>query len=134
MAFATRTLVDTTTSSTSGGTVTILLDISAHNASATALDADSLSGFANGAKLNICRIRWALVASADNGGSALIEFKGASSDTSAIRLAGSGYYDGPMIYGNATNTGATSADIECVPVNATGFVMLEMKKDSGWTA
>ena len=134
MAFATRTLVDTTTSSTSGGTVTILLDISAHNASATALDADSLSGFANGAKLNNCRIRWALVASADNGGSALIEFKGASSDTSAIRLAGSGYYDGPMIYGNATNTGATSADIECVPVNATGFVMLEMKKDSGWTA
>ena len=54
MAFATRTLVDTTTSSTSGGTVTILLDISAYNASATALDADSLSGFANGAKLNIC--------------------------------------------------------------------------------
>ena len=134
MAFATRTLVDTTTSSTSGGTVTILLDISAHNASATALDADSLRGFANGAKLNICRIRWALVASSDYGGSALIEFKGASSDTSAIRLAGSGYYDGPMIYGNATNTGATSADIECVPVNATGFVMLEMKKDSGWTA
>ena len=134
MAFATRTLIDTGKASTGSGKVVILLDLSAHNASATALDADGLNGFANGAKLNIRRIRWSLTASSSNGGSALIEFKGASSDTSAIRLAGSGYYDGPAINGNATNTGATSADIECVPVNATGFIMIEFSKDSGWSA
>jgi len=130
MAFATRTLRDV---ATGGGTVTVLLDISAHNASATALDADGLNNFANGAKLNISRVWWGLVASAANGGSALIEFKGASADTAAIRVAGTGYYDGPMIYNNATNTTATSADIECVPVNATGYICIEMKKDSSWT-
>ena len=63
----------------------------------------------------------------------LIEFKGASSDTSAISLAGSGYYDTPAINNNATNTTVTSADIECVGVHATGFIMIEFSKDSGWT-
>ena len=135
MAFATRTLIDTGKASTGSGKVVILLDLNDHNASATALDADGLYGFANGAKLNIRRINWGLTSGADDGigGSALIEFKGASSDTAAIRLAGTGYYDGPAIAGNATNTTATSADIECVPVNATGFIMIEFSKDVGWT-
>lgn len=124
MAFATRTLRDV---ATGGGTVTILLDLDAHNASALALDADGLNNFANGAKLNISRIWWGIT------GSALIEFKGASADTAAIRLVGTGYYDGPMIYNNATNTTATSADIECVPASSTGYICIEMKKDSGWT-
>ncbi len=124
MAFATRTLRDV---STGGGTVTILLDLDAHDASAIALDADGLNNFANGAKLNISRIWWGIT------GSALIEFKGASSDTAAIRLAGTGYYDGPMIYNNATNTTATSADIDCVPATSTGYICIEMKKDTGWT-
>ena len=74
-----------------------------------------------------------LVISSSDRMAALIEFKGASADTAAIRVAGTGYYDGPMIYNNATNTTATSADIECVPVNATGYICIEMKKDSGWT-
>ena len=137
MAFATRTLIDTGKASTGSGKVVILLDLSNHDGNGTALDADGLNGFANGAKLNIRRMRWALVSgdvSEDGSGSALIEFKGASSDTSAIRLAGSGYYDTPAIAGNATNTGATSADIECVGVPATGFIMIEFSKDAGWTA
>ena len=136
MAFATRTLIDTGKNDGGAGKIVVLLDLSDHDGSATALDADGLNGFANGAKLNIRRMRWALVSgdvSEDGSGSALIEFKGASSDTSAIRLAGSGYYDGPGIAGNATNTGATSADIECVGVHATGFIMIEFGKDVGWT-
>ena len=137
MAFATRTLIDTGKTTGGAGKVVILLDLDDHNASATALDADGLNGFANGAKLNIRKIRWGLVSgdvSEDGSGSALIEFKGASADTSAIRLAGSGLYDGPAIAGNATNTTATSADIECIPVNTTGFIMIEFSKDAGWTA
>ena len=137
MAFATRTLIDTGKTTGGAGKVVILLDLDDHNASATALDADGLNGFANGAKLNIRKIRWSLISgdiSEDGSGSVLIEFKGASSDTSAIRLAGSGYYDTPAIAGNATNTGATSADIECVGVHATGFIMIEFSKDAGWTA
>ena len=136
MAFATRTLIDTGKTTGGAGKVVILLDLNDHNASATALDADGLNGFANGCKLNIRRIRWGLVSgdvSEDGSGSALIEFKGASADTSAIRLAGSGYYDGPAINNNATNTTATSSDIECIPVNTTGFIMIEFSKDSGWT-
>ena len=136
MAFATRTLIDTGSASTGSGKVVILLDLSDHDGSSTALDADGLNGFANGAKLNIRRIRWGLVSgdiSEDGSGTALIEFKGASADTSAIRLAGSGYYDTPAINNNATNTTATSADIECVGVHATGFIMIEFSKDSGWT-
>ena len=100
MAFATRTLIDTGKTTGGAGKVVILLDLNDHNASATALDADGLNGFANGCKLNIRRIRWGLVSgdiSEDGSGSALIEFKGSSADTSAIRLAGSGYYDTPAI-------------------------------------
>ena len=135
MAFATRTLIDTGKTTGGAGKVVILLDLSDHDGNGTALDADGLNGFANGAKLNIRKIRWGLVSGADDGigGSALIEFKGASSDTTAIRLAGSGLYDGPAIAGNATNTTATSADIECIPVNTTGFIMIEFSKDAGWT-
>ena len=136
MAFATRTLIDTGKTTGGAGKVVILLDLSDHDGSSTALDADGLNGFANGAKLNIRRIRWGLVSgdiSEDGSGTALIEFKGASADTAAIRLAGSGYYDTPAINNNATNTTVTSADIECVGVHATGFIMIEFSKDSGWT-
>ena len=136
MAFATRTLIDTGKTTGGAGKVVILLDLSDHDGNGTALDADGLNGFANGAKLNIRKIRWSLISgdiSEDGSGSVLIEFKGASSDTSAIRLAGSGYYDTPAINNNATNTTVTSADIECVGVHATGFIMIEFSKDSGWT-
>ena len=57
MAFATRTLVDTGKTDGGGGRVVILLDLSDHDGNGTALDADGLNGFANGAKLNIRRMR-----------------------------------------------------------------------------
>ena len=136
MAFATRTLIDTGKTTGGAGKVVVLLNLDNHDGDATALDADGLNGFANGCKLNIRKIRWGLVSgdiSEDSSGSAQIEFKGASADTAAIRLAGSGYYDTPAIAGNATNTGATSADIDCVGVHATGFIMIEFGKDVGWT-
>ena len=49
MAFATRTLIDTGKASTGSGKVVILLDLSNHDGDGTALDADGLNGFANGA-------------------------------------------------------------------------------------
>ena len=137
MAFATRTLIDTGKTTGGAGKVVILLDLNDHNASATALDADGLNGFANGCKLNIRRIRWGLVSgdiSEDGSGSALIEFKGASADTSAIRLAGSGYYDTPAINNNATNTTATSGDLELSAYGVSGYVLIELRKDESFTA
>ena len=132
MAFATRTLRDTKS------TVTMVVDIDNDAASNLILDGSGLSSFANGAKVDIRRIWWGLVqgSAAGNTGDVEIEFKGASSDTTAIRLAGSGYYDGSagLIEGNATNTTATSADVEAVTRSTSGFIIIEFKKrDGGWT-
>ena len=137
MAFATRTLIDTGKTTGGAGKVVILLDLSDHDGNGTALDADGLNGFANGCKLNIRKIRWGLVSgdiSEDGSGTALIEFKGASADTSAIRLAGSGYYDTPAINNNATNTTATSGDLELTALGTSGFVLIELRKDENFTA
>ena len=132
MAFATRTLRDT------GTVVTIAVDIDNDTASNLSLDGSGLGSFANGAKVYIRRIWWGLTqgTAACNTGDVEIEFKGASSDTTAIRLAGSGYYDGSagLIEGNATNTTATSADVEAVTRSTSGFIIIEFKKrDGGWT-
>ena len=131
MAFATRTLRDDDIpagSGTAGGTVVVHLDHSSDSATSAALDASGLSGHANGAKLSIVRAWWGLA------GSVEIQFKGASSDTHAIRLAGTGSYNGPAIANNATNTGATSGDLESVAAAATGFIILELRKDASFTA
>ena len=135
MAFATRTLRDDTVAdqgvigATSGGTVVVHLDHSGDSATSVALDASALSGHANGAKLNITRAWWGL------SGSVEIQFKGASSDTHAIRLAGTGSYTaGPAIQNGATNTTATSGDIATVAAAATGFIILELRKDASFTA
>ena len=138
MAFATRTLRDTVVNAPgAGGNVTILLDIDNDTASNTALDADGLDGFANGAKLDIARIQWCLTqgTAAANTGDVEIKFKGASSDTTAIRLAGTGYYDGSMglIKNNATNTTATSSDILADTRGTSGFVLIEFRKDVNYT-
>ena len=110
MAFATRTLRDDDIpagSGSAGGTVVVHLDHSSDSATSAALDASGLSGHANGAKLSIVRAWWGL------SGSVEIQFKGASSDTHALRLAGSGdYTGGPAIKNGATNGGATSGDLE----------------------
>ena len=134
MAFATRTLRDDTVAdqgqigATSGGTVVVQLDHSSDSATSAALDASGLSGHANGAKLSITRAWWGL------SGSVEIQFKGASSDTHAIRLGGTGSYNGPAISNGATNTGATSGDLESVAAAATGFIVLELRKDAAFTA
>ena len=134
MAFATRTLRDDTVAdlgfgATPGGTVVVQFDHSSDSATtAAALDASGLSGHANGAKLNITRAWWGLA------GSVEIQFVGASADTHAIRLTGAGDYTGPAIANNATNTGATSGDLESVAAAATGFIVLELRKDAAFTA
>ena len=134
MAFATRTIRDTVVAAgdvggtTQHGTTVVHLDHSADSATSVALDASGLSGHANGAKLSIKRIWWCLA------GSVEIQFKGSSTDTHAIRLAGAGEYIGPAISNNATNTGATSGDLESVAASATGFIVIELRKDAAFTA
>ena len=134
MAFATRNIRDTVVAAgdvggtTQHGTVVVHLDHSSDSATSVALDASALSGHANGAKLSIKRMWWGLA------GSVEIQFVGASSDTHAIRLAGTGSYNGPAISNNATNTGATSGDLESIGASATGFIILELRKDASFTA
>jgi len=134
MAFATRTIRDTVVAAGGvggtfqHGTVVIALDHSSDSATSLALDASALSGHANGAKLSIKRIWWGL------SGSVEVQFKGASSDTHAIRLAGAGDYTGPALSNNATNGTATSGDIEVIGASATGFIVIELRKDAAFTA
>ena len=142
MAFATRTIRDTniaTGEGTQAGYVTVVLNFDADTASDNlAVDGSALSGFANGAKIHLTRAWWALLqgTAASNTGDVELEFKGASADTTCIRLAGTGHYDGTAgsIKGNATNTTATSSDIEAVTRGATGYAILEFRKDEAYTA
>ena len=131
MAFATTTLRDDnipTGAGSAGGLVVIRLDHSADSATSAALDASDLSGHANGAKLSIVKIHHALA------GSVLVQFKGASADTTAIRLTGTGTYAGPAIANDATNTTVTSGDIATNAASATGYIILELRKDKNFTA
>ena len=142
MAIATRTLKDTkleTGSGTQGGKVTVLITFDDSTASDTnVLDASGLAGHANGAKLDINRIWWGINNGKDDDDKnwAFLEFVGSSSDTLAINLAGTGYYDGTAgkITNNATNTTATSGDIEITCRGASGFILLELRKDESFTA
>ena len=72
----------------------------------------------------------------DNTGHVQIQFKGASSDTTAIQLAGTGHYDGTAgkITNNATNTTATSGDLELSAFGTSGSVIIELRKDENFTA
>jgi hypothetical protein len=142
MAIATRTLKDTkleTGSGAQGGKVTVIANMNDNTtADSVILDASGLSGHANGAMLDITRIWWGLVQGTadDNTGWASIEFVGASADTLAINLAGTGHYDGTAgkIENNATNTGATSGDIKLNAYGVSGYVMIELRKDESFTA
>ena len=142
MAIATRTLKDTkiaTGSGAAGGKVTVLVNMNDNTtADSNILDASGLAGHANGAMLDITRIWWALVqGTADvNTGWVQIQFKGASSDTVAINLAGTGHYDGTAgkIENNATNTTATSGDLELSAYGVSGYVLIELRKDESFTA
>jgi hypothetical protein len=142
MAIATRTLKDTkleSGSGTQGGKVTVIANMNDNTtADSVILDASGLSGHANGAMLDITRIWWGLVQGTadDNTGWASIEFVGASADTLAINLAGTGHYDGTAgkIENNATNGGATSGDLKLNAYGVSGYVMIELRKDESWTA
>ena len=142
MAIATRTLKDTALSTgggAQGGKVTVLVNMDDNTtANSNILDASGLAGHANGAKLDITKIWWSLVQGTadDNTGHVQIQFKGASSDTIAIQLAGTGHYDGTAgkIENSATNTGAPSGDIKLSAYGVSGYVMIELRKDESFTA
>tara|TARA_R100000908_G_C3743976_1_gene139782 strand:+ start:1158 stop:1580 length:423 start_codon:yes stop_codon:yes gene_type:complete len=140
MSFATRTIRDTAVNAAgAGGTVTILVNIEDDTTANNAiLDASALAGHANGAKLDISRIWWALVQGTanDDTGHIDIQEKGASSDVVQIRLAGTGHYDGTagLIKSAATNTTATSGDHEMTCYGTSGFVMIEFRKDVNYTS
>ena len=137
MAFATRTLRDTVVSQAGdGGTVTILVNISDDTTTTNAiLDASALDGHANGAKLHIKRIWWGLVqgTAARATGHVQIKEQG-DSDITLIDLAGSGHYDGSagLIESAATNTGATSGDMELSCQGTSGFILIEFIKDENY--
>ena len=140
MAIATRTLKDTkleTGSGAQGGKVTVLVNMNDNTtADSLVVDASGLAGHANGAKLDITRIWWALVQGTadDNTGWASLYFEG-DTDVTAINLVGTGHYDGTAgkITNNATNTTATSGDLELSAFGTSGYVLIELRKDEAFT-
>ena len=140
MAVATRTLKDTVVGSGAyGGKVTVLINWDDETSSNTnVLDASGLDGHANGAMLDITRLWWGINNGKDDDDKnwAFLEFKGASSDTLAINLAGTGHYDGTAgtINNNATNTTATSGDMELSLRDCSGFIIMELRKDENFTS
>ena len=139
MSFVTTTLRDTVvTAGKQGGMVTIKAVFDNDTATNLILNGDALSGFANGAKVDLLRAWWSFTqgTAAGNTGDCIIEFKGASSDVVALHLAGTGHYDGSAgaIKAAATNTGATSSDISGQTRGTSGFVILEFRKDEAYTS
>ena len=141
MSFVTTTLRDTIVNApAAGGIVTVKAIFDNDTADNLILNADtpSLSGFANGCKLDLSRAWWALTqgTAAANTGDLIIKFIGSSDNVVALQLAGTGHYDGSagLIKGTATNTTATSSDINGETRGTSGFVILEFKKGEGYTA
>ena len=140
MAVATRTLKDTVVGSgANGGKVTVLINWDDETSSNNnVLDASGLDGHANGAMLDITRLWWGITngVANDDKNWAFLEFKGASSDTLAINLSGTGHYDGTAgtINNNATNTTATSGDMELSLRDCSGFIIMELRKDENFTS
>ena len=140
MAVATRTLKDTAVGSGAyGGKVTVLINWDDETSSNNnVLDASGLDGHANGAMLDITRLWWGITngVANDDKNWAFLEFKGASSDTLAINLSGTGHYDGTAgtINNNATNTTATSGDMELSLRDCSGFIIMELRKDENFTS
>ena len=139
MAFTTRTLRDTAVNAAgAGGTVTVKVDIEDDTTANNAiLDASALAGHANGAKLHISRIWWALTQGSADDDTGHVEIQEVSSGTDIvqIRLAGTGHYDGSagVIPGTAANTTATSSDHQITTFGTSGFVIIEFKKDENYT-
>ena len=139
MSFVTTTLRDTIVNApAAGGIVTVKAIFDNDTADNLILDAGGLSGFANGSKLNLSRVWWALTqgTAAANTGDLIIKFIGSSDNVVALQLAGTGHYDGSagLIKGTATNTTETSSDINGESRGTSGFVIIEFKKDENYTA
>ena len=140
MAIVARILRDTVVNAAgAGGTVTVKVDIEDDAAANGAiLDASALDGHANGAKLHIKRLWWALTQGSadDDTGHVEIQEVAASTDIVQIRLAGTGHYDGSagLIKGTAANTTATSSDHELTTFGTSGFIIIEFKKDENYTS
>ena len=139
MSFVTTTLRDTVvTAGKQGGMVTVKAIFDNDTATNLILDGDALSGFANGAKLDLLRAWWAFTqgTAAANTGDCIIEFKGASSDVVALHLAGTGHYDGSAgaIKAAATNTTATSGDLQLSLRGSSGSMIIELRKDENFTS
>ena len=139
MAFVTTRLRDTVVNAEkAGGFVTIKAVFDNDTAANFILDGHDLDGFANGAKLDLLRAWWAFTqgTAAGNTGDCKIDFVGASSDVTALHLAGTGHYDGSAgaIKAAATNTTATSSDIKGTTRGTSGFVILEFRKDEAYTS
>ena len=139
MAIVARILRDTVVNAAgAGGTVTLKVDIEDDAAANGAiLDGSALDGHANGAKLHINRIWWALTQGSADDDTGHVELQEVSSGTDIvqIRLAGTGHYDGSagLIKGTAANTTATSGDHELTCFGTSGFVIIEFKKDENYT-
>tara|TARA_B110000238_G_scaffold159652_1_gene173201 strand:- start:43 stop:462 length:420 start_codon:yes stop_codon:yes gene_type:complete len=139
MSFVTTTLRDTIVNApAAGGIVTVKAIFDNDTADNLILDAGGLSGFANGSKLNLSRVWWALTqgTAAANTGDLIIKFIGSSANVVALQLAGTGHYDGSagLIKGTATNTTETSSDINGESRGTSGFVIIEFKKDENYTS
>ena len=139
MAIVARILRDTVVNAAgAGGTVTVKVDIEDDAAANGAiLDASGLDGHANGAKLDISRLWWALTQGSADDDTGHVEIQEVSSGTDIvqIRLAGTGHYDGSagLIKGTAANTTATSGDHELTTFGTSGFIIIEFKKDEAYT-
>jgi hypothetical protein len=139
MAIVARVLRDTVVNAPgAGGTVTLKLDIEDDDAANTAiLDASTLDGHADGAKLHISRLWWALTQGSadDDTGHVEIQEVASGTDIVQIRLAGTGHYDGSagVIPGTAVNTTETSSNHEMTCFGTSGFVIIEFKKDENYT-
>jgi hypothetical protein len=140
MAIVARVLKDTVVNAPgAGGTVTLKLDIEDDDAANTAiLDASTLDGHADGAKLHISRLWWALTQGSADDDTGHVEIQEVSSGTDIvqIRLAGTGHYDGSagVIPGTAANTTETSGNHQITTFGTSGFVIIEFKKDENYTA
>ena len=88
--------------------------------------------------MHLTRAWWALTqgTAAANTGDLIVKFIGASANVVALQLAGTGHYDGTAgkILGSATNTTATSSDINGQTRGTSGYCILEFRKGSGYTA
>ena len=70
----------------------------------------------------------------DNTGHVELQEVSSGTDIVQIRLAGTGHYDGSagLIKSRATNTGATSGDMELGCLGTSGFVLIEFIKDENY--